>query len=292
MILSMTGYGKASGKFNGKNIQIGIRSLNGKTTDIRIKAPNNYREKEIDLRNLILKDAHRGKMDVQIDVDAGNGEDDYALNKALFKHYFRELTNLKEELNYTSEEDLFAGILRIPNVVVNNESSISDEEWSIVKQTALEAVKNLNSFRSKEGEAMHKDLVSNVDFIQSSLTAILPHEGDRIENLRKRLSKNLNEFLSNGQVDQNRFEQEVLFYVEKLDINEEKVRLEQHCKFFHDVIGGVDFSKGKKLSFISQEMGREINTLGAKAQHSEIQQIVVSMKDALEQIKEQLANVV
>lgn len=290
MILSMTGFGKAEGEFQNKTITADIKSLNGKTSDIRVKSPNNYRSKEILIRNAVMEKALRGKLDINITVSSED-EGDYGLNVNLFKKYHRDLISLQNELNYESE-DLFSAILRIPNVVNLEEKEIDDAEWNAVLATLDTALNDLNEFRRKEGKALEKDLTDNIEIIQDRLLAIEPYETNRIDKLKTRLQKNLLEFLGSDKVDHNRFEQEVVFYIEKLDINEEKVRLSQHCKYFLEVIHSDEIDVGKKLSFISQEIGREINTLGSKAQDSDIQQLVVQMKEALEQIKEQLANVV
>jgi uncharacterized protein (TIGR00255 family) len=290
MLLSMTGFGKAEGEYQNKTIKADIKSLNGKTSDIRVKAPNNYRSKEIFIRNAAMEKALRGKLDINIIVSSDD-EGEYGLNLNLFKKYHRELISLQSELDYESN-DLFSAILRIPNVVNMEEKEIDEEEWNAVCETMDRAFNELNDFRRREGKAMEKDLTENIQIIQDRLIAIQPFENNRIEKLKTRLQKNLQEFLGSDKVDHNRFEQEVLFYIEKLDINEEKVRLSQHCKYFLEVVHSKEISVGKKLTFISQEIGREINTLGSKAQDSDIQQLVVQMKEALEQIKEQLANVV
>ena len=188
--------------------------------------------------------------------------------------------------------DIATAILRIPNVVSSRDEEISDEEWKVVESIMEKAIISLNGFRVDEGEAMYKDLMDSRNIIAEALPKIAPFEEERIERLKERLNKNLNEFKQSDSVDQNRFEQEMIYYLEKLDINEEKVRLSQHCVYFEEVINNSKPEKGKKLSFIAQEMGREINTLGAKAQHSEMQQVVVTMKEALEKIKEQVLNIV
>jgi len=292
MLLSMTGYGKSSVDFKNKTILVDIKSLNGKTSDIRVKAPSNFRHKEIDIRNLVSEGAYRGKLEVTVEVSSDDGDGEYTLNIPLFKKYYAELNGLKNELNAVDSTNLFASIVRIPNVVSTHEADIDEEEWNSVLKAIKGAINELNNFRKVEGKAMEKDLTFNINSIGEWLEEVEPYEKERITRLKLRLQKNLDDYLGNEKVDQNRFEQEVLFYLEKLDINEEKVRLSQHLKYFLSVMKSDEIIVGKKLSFISQEIGREINTLGAKAQNSSIQQIVVQMKDALEQIKEQLANVV
>lgn len=292
MILSMTGYGEGKGSYKNKSITVEIKSLNGKTTDIRFKSPANYREKELELRKFIIGHALRGKFDVSISFDAASAAEEFGLNKALFKKYWSELSTLKKELKF-DQDGVVAAILRIPNVVQAEDGAIPDAEWKIIKKTTKAALESLQRFRQEDGKGMMKDLKKNVKSIQKCLKAVKPFEKERITRLKARMEKNLSDYLGKQNVDKNRYEQEVIFYLEKLDINEEKVRLEQHCKFFlEQLVSTSTAGKGKKLAFIGQEMGREINTLGAKAQHSDIQKLVVTMKDELERIKEQVANIV
>jgi len=291
MVLSMTGYGQASNQFKDKTIRVEIKSLNGKTSDIRCKVPGSYKEKEIQLRKNLMDKAFRGKFDFTLTIESDKGDDEYGLNKALFKKYYRELTELKEELDIDTG-DIIQSILRIPNVVGAINEEVDEEEWQVVMQTTDAAISALNSFRAEEGKAAEMDLKEAARSILDLLKRVEPFENQRIEILKERFRKNLEEFQTDEQVDRNRFEQEIIYYLEKLDINEEKVRLAQHCKYFSEVLNSGNPAIGKKLGFIAQEMGREINTLGAKANDKNIQQMVVSMKDALEKIKEQVANIV
>jgi uncharacterized protein (TIGR00255 family) len=286
-IRSMTGFGRASGIFGNKNFSVDIRSLNGKTTDIRCRFPSGYKEKEIEIRKIVMDGARRGKLEFSLNLDAEGGNEHYVLNKPLFKNYYNELKSIQEELKM-EETDLMQAIIKIPNVIDIQQSEITDEEWAVTKQTIQEALQALDRFRLEEGAAMSEDLLSRVQSIESNLEKVNPFEEERIVRLRDKLKRNL----ENISVDENRYEQEILFYLEKLDINEEKVRLSQHCQYFRDILENTQAEKGKKLGFIAQEMGREINTLGAKAQDSDIQQLVVLMKDDLEKIKEQIANIV
>jgi len=287
----MTGYGQASNQFKDKTIQVEIKSLNGKTSDIRCKVPGSYKEKEIQLRKYLMDKAYRGKFDFSLTIESDKGDDEYGLNKALFRKYYNELTELKQELGIDSG-DIIQTILRIPNVVGAINEEVDEDEWKIVMETTDDAIKALNNFRTEEGKAAEKDLKDAASSISDLLTKVEPFENGRIETLKERFRKNLEEFLTDEKVDRNRFEQEIIYYLEKLDINEEKVRLSQHCKYFNEVMDSGNPEIGKKLGFIAQEMGREINTLGAKANEKNIQQMVVSMKDALEKIKEQVANIV
>ncbi len=289
MLLSMTGYGRATHTFKDKAITIEIRSLNSKFTDIRFKIPQNYKEKDADLRKIITKKAERGKIELAIEILSMQGDDDYSLNSPLFKKYYAELKKMSEELGM-DKGDLMQAILRLPNIVVTSGDEVDEEEWQAVLHTLYLALDNFHKFRLAEGSAMEEDLRLRTRNILSMLEQIDPHEKERITRLRQRLHQNLEEFLGKENVDENRFEQEILFYLEKMDITEEKVRLGQHCHFFLEQLNKSTSQKGRKLNFISQEMGREINTLGAKANSSDIQRLVVAMKDDLEKIKEQIAN--
>lgn len=291
MLLSMTGYGQASQTIGSKTISVEIRSLNSKFTDVRFKVPNNLREKEPELKKRLVEMAERGKMDLSIDIQSLAGDAEYAINESLFRSYFRQLSALAKEL-HQNEADLMQAILKIPNVINNAENSIDDSEWEAVQTVFEAAYLQFVKFREAEGDAMERDLRLRIQTIQELLEQIDPFESNRIEKLRTRMRNHLEEYLGKENIDENRFEQEVLFYLEKIDINEEKVRLAQHCLFFLEQLDKKVTQKGRKLSFISQEMGREINTLGAKAYSSDIQRIVVAMKDELEKVKEQVANLV
>lgn len=291
MIYSMTGYGQAIGEYGDKQIQVELKSLNGKATDLRLRVPSNYKEKEIILRKMILDKALRGKLDASVSMLSGQGEDGYALNKALFKKYFNEISDLKTELGI-NEGDLVQTVMRIPNVIMPVEEPIKPEEWDVVVDTLERAVEAFLEFRAAEGAALKNDLYLRAENIEDHLANTTVHEESRIEAIKKKMKKNLINFFANESIDENRFEQELIYYIEKLDITEEKVRLVQHCKYFKEVLDSDEPLKGKKLGFISQEIGREINTLGAKSQNSELQVLVVSMKDELEKIKEQVANTV
>lgn len=285
----MTGYGRAAHSYKHKTISVEVRSLNSKFTDLRLKIPQNYKEKETELRRIVTERAERGKIDLVLEVKSLQGNDDYGLNKALVRKYFEELSLLAEELN-APKTDILPAILKIPNVIASEESSIDEEEWEAVLEAMNEALNNFDQFRMTEGAVLENDLRQRLQTILSLLAQVDPFEGERISKLRQRLHQNLEEYLGKDNIDENRFEQEILFYLEKMDINEEKVRLEQHCLYFLEELARKNTSKGRKLSFISQEIGREINTMGAKAYSSEIQRLVVSMKDELEKIKEQIAN--
>lgn len=286
----MTGYGRAHGSYGEKAIMVEIRTLNSKMTDIKLKLPGDYKEKELEIRKMISDHAERGKIDFVLDVQNADGAAPVSLNVALFKGYFHALTKLSAELHMDTG-DIMQTILRIPNVVSAASGEIDEQEWVVIAETIKNTLDALYQFRKQEGKALESDLRLRVANILMLLTEVAPFERERFARMRERMRNNLEEGLGKENIDTNRFEQEILHYLEKMDITEEKVRLEQHCKYFLEQIENKQQSAGRTLGFISQEMGREINTLGAKAYDSDMQRIVVKMKDELEKIKEQLANV-
>ncbi|MEZ4943733.1 MAG: YicC/YloC family endoribonuclease [Saprospiraceae bacterium] len=290
MLLSMTGYGRASGHFNGKTISVEIRTLNSRLTDLKMRLPGDYKEKEIEVRKLVTQHAERGKIDLLMDVQSDDGGALVTLNKGLFRGYHRELTRLAKELDIP-QHDILQTIMRIPNVASTPSGEVDEEEWAAVCRIITEALDQLRAFRDQEGDALEADLQLRVSNIMGLLQKVEPHEKERFTRMRERLNNNMEEVFGKEKLDSNRFEQEILYYLEKMDITEEKVRLEQHCKYFIEQVNNKEISGGRTLNFISQEMGREINTLGAKAYDANIQRLVVQMKDELEKIKEQLANV-
>lgn len=290
MLLSMTGYGKAIDTFNGKTYSIDIKTLNGKASDLRLKSPTRLRSKEIDLRKHIMDRVMRGKMDCTITVSGGESDVDYKLNLPLIEAYLQQLeqVSIKHDL---SGQDLIQTIIRIPNVVQPNDEVISEEEWIFITQLLDKVINHLDEFRKQEGDSMATDLKGRVKRIKDLLGEVDGVEENRKKDLLTKLQKNIEEHVPADNVDKNRLEQEIIYYLERLDVHEEKVRLGQHLIYFIETLETAEKNKGKKLNFISQEMGREINTLGSKAQYSPLQQIVVQMKVELDQIKEQLANV-
>lgn len=288
----MTGFGRAGTSFKNKSIQLEIKTLNSKVSDIRLKIPPPYKEKENEIRKIIAEKTERGKIEFTLEVISAEMEDSFLLNTDLFKKYFFSLQSLSSELQFDPQHtDFFQAILRLPNVVSTDSVTVKEEEWEIFLTLLNDCLAQLHSYRQIEGQAMEEDLTSKLNSILNLLKEIQPYEDARIIKLKTKIKQHLEEVISVEQIDKNRFEQEIVYYLEKLDINEEKVRLEQNCKHFFEVLASKDFQKGRKLNFISQEIGREINTLGAKANSSEIQKIVVNMKDELEKIKELLANV-
>lgn len=285
----MTGYGEAKGEYKDKQIRVDIRSLNGKISDVRVKAPSHYREKELVLRNRILAVAERGKIDVNINVESETGDESHTLNAVLFTRYFRQLSQLEQSLGYASS-DLTGTIMRLPDVVKVAEVEVDEGEWNTVLEIVDTALEDFVAFRKQEGRALMEDMSERIRIISQCLEDTAPFEQERFDRLRAKLDKMINDNLNGDQIDTNRFEQEILYYLERLDINEEKVRLAQHCVYFIETLKTDESAVGRKLNFIAQEIGREINTLGAKAQHSDIQRLVVQMKDELEKLKEQVAN--
>lgn len=290
MLLSMTGYGRAQGTFEDKTITIEIRALNSKLTDLKIRLPGDYKEKEIELRKMVTDHAERGKMDIIVDVQNADGAAAVSLNGALFKGYYRELSRLGQELGIP-QGDMMQAILRIPNVVASAMSDLDESEWEAVCAIMTKALDHLRQFRRQEGRVLEADLRLRATNILLLLSEVGPFEQERSQRMKDRLRNNMEENFGKENLDQNRFEQEILYYLEKMDMSEEKLRLEQHCKYFIEQLDNKQQSAGRTLNFVSQEIGREINTLGAKAYDADIQRIVVQMKDELEKIKEQIANV-
>lgn len=288
MLYSMTGFGKSELTLPDKKVTIEIKSLNSKNIDSSVKIPVFYREKEIFIRKILQDKLKRGKIDFNIFYELNEGITVSSINKGIFREYLKQINELKDELNLSSEE-ILSSILRLPDTIKTDKMELDEEEWARVEQGICRAVDELNKFRQQEGMAMKKDLQQRVSNITDLLNSIEPFEEERITRLRERISKNLEE-LKISETDNNRFEQEMIYYLEKLDISEEKIRLANHCEYFLETLENGE-EAGKKLAFIGQEMGREINTLGSKASESHIQHIVVKMKDELEKIKEQILNV-
>ncbi len=287
----MTGYGRAAVNYKDKVISVEIKSLNSKFTDLKFKMPQTYRELELTLRRLISERIDRGKIDVVIDTKSTQGEDEYGINFPLFRRYYRDLKALCDELSIP-DGDLVQSILRLPNVVASGSDLVEEDEANALFEAVELAFQEYNLFRQAEGKATEGQLRQNVKQIASLLEQVAPFEEQRIVRLRQKLHQNLEDYLGKEKIDENRFEQEILFYLEKMDVTEEKSRLAQHCNFFLEQLDSNDNNLGRKLSFISQEIGREINTLGAKSYSSDMQRLVVEMKDELEKIKEQVANCV
>ena len=297
MIYSMTGYGKAESQIANKKLIVEIRSLNSKSMDLNVRIAPQLRSKELEIRTLISQRLERGKVDLSIYYqDAAQGDTASAfapINRDAFIYYYKELSTLQHELGIPAQ-DLVATIMRMPDVTkLQDQSDITDEEWGIVLQTIEAAIAQFNAFRDQEGASLYHMFCEKLDAIGALLSDVEPYEQGRVEKIKSRIEANLEQLSAATQqaIDRNRLEQEMIFYLEKLDITEEKVRLTNHLKYFRETMDNEGFGVGKKLGFIAQEMGREINTLGSKSNQSEMQIIVVKMKDILEQIKEQVLNV-
>jgi uncharacterized protein (TIGR00255 family) len=290
MIKSMTGYGKSIAETPQKKISIEIKSLNSKQLDLNSKLPWLYKEKELEIKSIISQKLERGKIDLSVFCD--NLDDEYipSVNKAIVKNYFNQLKEISEELNLDLNEHILSSILRLPEALKTEKHELDDEEWELVKNQLIEAIAMLDLYRIEEGNALEKDIRSNLKRITTSLESIEIFEEGRIKKVREKLLSILNENVKSENIDKNRFEQELIFYLEKFDINEEKVRLTKHCEYFLESLD-TPSPNGKILSFITQEIGREINTIGSKANDASIQKLVVMMKDDLEKIKEQTLNV-
>lgn len=289
MVHSMTGYGKAVVELPHKKLTIEIKSLNSKQFDLFTRIPMIYREKEIGLRNWLSKELERGKIDLSFTVEHISKDVSVTIDHTLLKQYHQEITALAGELNIGLPQDWFQTLLRLPDVMKQDVEELNEEEWSIIEETIQKAVNELIGFRVQEGEMLRKLLEEKIANIRRLLQEIEPYESERIEKVKSRIYDGL-ATLENKEYDTNRFEQEMIYYIEKLDVNEEKSRLTNHLDYFIETLDEKK-SQGKKLGFIAQEMGREINTLGSKSNHSDMQRIVVRMKDELEQIKEQILNV-
>lgn len=284
MILSMTGFGRAEGVFEGKKISVDIKSLNSKTFDLNIKLPLRYKEKEFDIRKMLNDKVLRGKVDCYINCENLEDSNDININQEIVKSYIAQLSAISpgaEAVEYLQMA------VRMPEAISNKTSDLSVEEWKFLLNIINEAVTRFLDFRSTEGSILQEELTRNLQNIELKLSEVTPYEEERIISVTERYQNTLKEF---SNVDETRFYQEMAYYTEKLDISEEKVRLAQHLKYYKEVMDKEDFN-GKKLGFISQEIGREINTLGSKANHGIIQKLVVEMKDDLEKIKEQTLNV-
>lgn len=291
MIQSMTGYGKATATFGDKKINVEIKSLNSKAMDLSTRIAPLYREKEMEIRNMISKTVERGKVDFSLWVEKEVSDTAAQINIALAQSYDAQLKNMAATLGYPyPNEDYMSILLRMPDIMSKDDTQeLSEEEWEAVHSVVETALSHLVDFRKQEGSALEKKFNEKIDNIERLLKSIEPYEMERVTKIRERITDALEKTLS-VDYDKNRLEQELIYYIEKLDINEEKQRLANHLKYFRETMA-VGHGQGKKLGFIAQEMGREINTTGSKSNHAEMQNIVVQMKDELEQIKEQVLNV-
>jgi len=289
MIVSMTGFGKALGQFGNKKVIVEIKSLNSKQTDLNARMPALYKEKEMAIRSLLYDRLERGKIECNIYVENNGAESNYAINRGLALNYYKNLKSLAEEVNEPTDQ-LLDAVLRLPEVVRAEREELEEKAYEFVSGLVAEACDKLVEFRAQEGAKLKTEFEGRVKGILTHFETVKAHEEERVEGVRQRITKNLDEWVDGEKLDASRLEQELIYYIEKLDITEEKVRLKAHCEYFLETLDAPK-SQGKKLGFIGQEIGREINTIGSKAYHAPIQKAVVQMKDELEKIKEQVLNV-
>jgi uncharacterized protein (TIGR00255 family) len=290
MIKSMTGYGKAVAETMQKKITIEIKSLNSKQLDLNTKLPWLYKEKEPEIRNMVSQKLDRGKIDFSIFIDSNDQELATVINKATVKNYYNQFKEIASDLDFKLDEQIFSVIMKLPDTLKTDKNEIPEEEWELVRSKIVESIQIIDQYRIEEGISIMTDIIKCIDKILSLLNQIGTFEEGRIIKVREKLNTILTENIGNENIDKNRFEQELIYYIEKFDINEEKVRLKTHCDYFLETIK-TDAPNGKLLNFICQEIGREINTIGSKANDASIQKLVVMMKDELEKIKEQTLNI-
>jgi uncharacterized protein (TIGR00255 family) len=290
MIQSMTGFGRATCDLAEKVVVIEIKSLNSKQLDLNLRLPAQYREKEMDLRNELVNRLKRGKVDVNVIVEYKEGRQAIQINSVNIMNYYRQLKALSDQLGISSTDSLLQAIIRLPDAVIAEKEVPDAEEWDKLQYAFTFAIDELEQFRNQEGKALAFDIMNRINLIETLLTQVEPFEKEREITVRTKLNSSLLDFIPKESLDKNRFEQELIYYLEKFDISEEKTRLKHHCHYFADVMKEPD-QVGRKLGFVAQEIGREINTIGSKANHSGIQKIVVMMKDELEKVKEQLMNI-
>jgi uncharacterized protein (TIGR00255 family) len=290
MLYSMTGFGRAEAVVNGRQVVVEVKSLNGKQFDVSTKLPPILRSYELDIRNLLGNVLMRGTVDLTISIKQDGASKPMMVNTDLAIFYYQSMQQIAQQLGI-NEENMLSTIMRMPEVVAPEQDVIPESEWRELKQVVEQAANGLMEHRKNEGTALHKDLHQRITTIEKLLEDILPLEGLRSEKIRNRITQAIQEMVGKENIDDNRFEQEMIYYLERIDFTEEKTRLKQHCIYFHETVEKPGTSKGKVLGFILQEIGREINTLGSKANQAEIQQIVINMKDELEKAKEQVLNI-
>lgn len=291
MIKSMTGFGKTTVEVGNKKVIIEIKSLNSKQLDLNLRMPNLYKEKEMEVRGMAKEWLDRGKVDMYIYFDNSETDKEVQINRSVVEQYFNQMLEIAESLGATPDKgELLQTVMRFPDTLQVKSEELKEEEWSQLKAGVVEALEAMNHFRVQEGKALIKDIIHRVQLIQELSAQVPQFEKKRVEVIRQKLQEKLTEWTDVKSVDQNRMEQEIIYYLEKLDITEEKVRLANHCKYFVETVEKEE-APGRKIGFIAQEIGREINTMGSKANDHDIQKLVVRMKDELEKIKEQSLNV-
>lgn len=290
MIQSMTGYGKASAEINNKKITVEIKSLNSKQLDLNTRVCSLYREKDIEIRNEIAQKLERGKVDFSLYIDNSGKETVTQINQTVVEAYYNQIKEISDKMGIPVPADWFSVLLRMPDALKADVQELEEDEWLEVKKVIADAIEQFNAFRIQEGKSLEMVFLTKIGNIKNLSQEVNKYEPERIEKVKTRLRDNLLALSEKVDYDKNRFEQELIFYIEKLDVNEEKVRLANHLSYFLETME-TEKAAGKKLGFIAQEIGREVNTLGSKSNHSEMQKLVVLMKDELEQIKEQVLNV-
>jgi len=291
MIKSMTGFGKATVESGDRKIIVEVKSLNSKQVDISLRMPNLYKEKEMEIRNIIKNFLERGKIDMTIYLDNADTDKDVSVNQSVVEQYFKQMLDVASSLGVeTNNNEILQTVMRFPETLKQKTEELDEGEWERLKTGIEKALEKIDQFRIQEGRVLIKDILHRIDLIQEFASEVPQYEGRRIEGVRQRLLEKMKEWNEIQNIDQNRLEQEIIYYLEKLDITEEKVRLTNHCKYFIETAEKEE-APGRKLGFIAQEIGREINTMGSKANDHDIQKLVVRMKDELEKIKEQSFNI-
>jgi len=290
MLYSMTGFGRSEAAVKGRQIVVEIKSLNGKQFELTTKLPPILRSYELDLRNILINTLFRGSIEFVVSVKMEGASKPMTINTGLALFYYQGMKQIAEQLNIT-EDNVLSTLMRMPEVVAPEQDMIPEEEWKEIEKIVVDAAQKLMEHRKNEGAALAKEMTSRIDNIETALNNIIPLEGLRTDKIKHRITQSLRDAVGAENIDPNRFEQELIFYIERIDFTEEKTRLKQHCNYFHSIMAKDEMMKGKKLGFILQEVGREINTLGAKANNADIQQIVIEMKDELEKAKEQVLNI-
>lgn len=291
MVKSMTGFGKATVESGNKKIVIEVKSLNSKQLDLSLRLPNLYKEKEMEIRSMVKDRLERGKVDMNIYFDSAEGEKTVSINRTVVMQYFNQMLEISDHLGIqTDKNELLQTVMRFPDTLQIKAEELADEEWLALQTGIGQALQAIDMFRIQEGKALIKDISHRIELIQQLAAQVPQFEVKRVETIRQKLAEKIDEWTDVKNIDQNRFEQEIIYYLEKLDITEEKVRLANHCKYFLETVDKEE-APGRKIGFIAQEIGREINTMGSKANDHDIQKLVVKMKDELEKIKEQSLNV-
>lgn len=290
MLYSMTGFGRAEATIDRRQVVVEIKALNGKQFELMTKLPPILRLYELDIRNTLNAMLLRGTIDVNITVKQEGASKPMVVNTDLAMFYYQGMKQIADQIGLP-QDNIISTLMRMPEVVAPDQDALAADEWAKVKVVLVQAAENLMEHRRHEGEVLYKDIHSRIDNIEQLLNKVLPLEAERTERVRNRLGQWLEDIIGKQKIDENRLEQEMIYYLERMDFSEEKTRLRQHCRYFHDTVDNKDVGVGRKLNFIMQEIGREINTLGSKANHAEIQQIVINMKDELEKAKEQILNI-